>query len=114
MRCEPGLQLAFCRRNAETARADLTRICAEIREELEPSEMEYAPAAGPPVAPAGERKRMVGAVYVSCVGRRRRALWLAARRRMQIVRQALGDVPMVGFLPAAKWLTNTSTPSPAC
>ena len=92
----PGLQLAFCRRNAETARADLMRICAEIREELEPSELEFAPADGPPVGPVGERKRIVGAVYVSCVGRGGAHFgWPHAE--MQIVRQALGDVPLVGF-----------------
>jgi small ligand-binding sensory domain FIST len=92
----PGLQLAFCRRNTETARADLMRICAEIREELEPSELEFAPADGPPVGPVGERKRIVGAVYVSCVGRGGAHFgWPHAE--MQIVRQALGDVPLVGF-----------------
>ena len=92
----PGLQLAFCRRNAETARADLTRICAEIREELEPSELEYAPSDAPPSVPAGGRKRIVGAVYVSCVGRGGAHFgWPHAE--MHIVRQALGDVPLVGF-----------------
>jgi small ligand-binding sensory domain FIST len=30
-----GMRLAFCQRNVQAARADLTRICAEIREELE-------------------------------------------------------------------------------
>jgi small ligand-binding sensory domain FIST len=92
----PGLQLAFCRRNAETARADLMRICAEIREELEPSEVEYASVDGPCAEPVGERKRIVGAVYVSCVGRGGAHFgWPHAE--MQIVRQALGDVPLVGF-----------------
>ena len=33
---EPGMQLAFCSRNVDAARRDLTRICAELREELEP------------------------------------------------------------------------------
>src|SRR5450830_416350 len=31
-----GMRLAFCRRDVQAARADLMRICAEIREELEP------------------------------------------------------------------------------
>src|SRR5205085_12537692 len=31
---EEGMQLAFCRRNAEAARSDLMRICSEIRDEL--------------------------------------------------------------------------------
>ena len=33
---DEGMRLAFCRRNVEAARADLVRICSEIREELEP------------------------------------------------------------------------------
>ena len=36
---EVGMRLTFCQRNAAAARADLTRICAEIREALEPEEM---------------------------------------------------------------------------
>jgi small ligand-binding sensory domain FIST len=95
----PGLQLAFCRRNSETARADLMRICAEIREELEPAELEYAAVDGMPatsVTPSDERKHIVGAVYVSCVGRGGAHFgWPHAE--MQIIRQALGDVPLVGF-----------------
>ena len=39
---DEGMRLAFCRRDVEAARADLVRICAEIREELEPEEMEEA------------------------------------------------------------------------
>ncbi|MGV2589881.1 UNVERIFIED_CONTAM: FIST C-terminal domain-containing protein, partial [Salmonella enterica] len=44
---EEGMQLAFCQRNVAAARADLMRICAEIREELAP---EAEPAAPPPLA----------------------------------------------------------------
>jgi len=33
---EVGMRLAFCQRNVGAARADLMRICAEIREELSP------------------------------------------------------------------------------
>lgn len=36
---ESGMRLAFCQRNATAARADLTRICTEIREELAPADM---------------------------------------------------------------------------
>ncbi len=38
-RIEPGMRLAFCRRDMAAARTDLMRICAEIREELEPEEL---------------------------------------------------------------------------
>ena len=30
----PGTRLAFCERNVNAARADLVRVCSEIREEL--------------------------------------------------------------------------------
>src|SRR6185295_2279082 len=44
-RVDEGMRLAFCRRDAEAARADLVRICAEIREEFEPEELPLAAAA---------------------------------------------------------------------
>lgn len=39
-----GMQLAFCSRNVDAARRDLTRICAELREELEPDTLPEAAA----------------------------------------------------------------------
>jgi small ligand-binding sensory domain FIST len=95
-----GMELAFCQRNVQAARADLTRICAEIREELEPEalsvetahalafhEAESAPHLG---------RRIAGAVYVSCVGRGGPHFG-GPSAELQIVRRALGDVPLVGF-----------------
>ena len=41
---ETGMQLAFCSRNVDAARRDLTRICAELREELEPDTLPEATA----------------------------------------------------------------------
>lgn len=35
-RLEAGMQLVFCQRNVQAAKTDLIRVCAEIREELEP------------------------------------------------------------------------------
>jgi small ligand-binding sensory domain FIST len=73
-----GTQLAFCKRNPEAARHDLLRIVAEVRAQAE--------AAG------GVR----GALYISCSGRggphfgQRHA-------EFQMVRQALGDAPLIGF-----------------
>lgn len=97
---DEGMQLAFCRRNADAARADLVRICSEIREELEPEELPLATAtalASPEglSAPAPER-RIAGAVYVSCAGRGGPHFG-APSAELQIVRRALGDVPLVGF-----------------
>ena len=99
-RAEVGMRMAFCRRDAEAARADLVRICAEIREELEPEELSLPVAtalAGPEaqVAPNVAR-RVAGAIYVSCAGRGGPHFG-GPSAELQIVRRALGDVPLVGF-----------------
>ena len=95
-----GMQLAFCQRNMQAARADLTRVCAEIREELEPEEMSLQTAAAllgshAEAAPHPAR-RIAGAIYVSCTGRGGPHFG-APSAELQLVRRALGDVPMVGF-----------------
>ena len=95
-----GMRMAFCRRNAQAARADLVRICAEIREELEPEELSLTAAAAladpsPDGGPHPER-RIAGAIYVSCAGRGGPHFG-GPSAEMQIVRHALGDVPLVGF-----------------
>ena len=78
----PGMQLAFCTRDADAARRDLTRICAEVREEVEPG-------------------GIAGAVYVSCAGRGGPHFG-APSAELAIVRHALGDVPLVGFFAAGE------------
>ena len=78
----PGMQLAFCTRDADAARRDLTRICAEVREEVEPG-------------------AIAGAVYVSCAGRGGPHFG-APSAELAIVRHALGDVPLVGFFAAGE------------
>ena len=78
----PGMQLAFCTRDADAARRDLTRICAEVREEVEPG-------------------GIAGAVYVSCSGRGGPHFG-APSAELAIVRHALGDVPLVGFFAAGE------------
>ncbi|MET0312059.1 MAG: FIST N-terminal domain-containing protein, partial [Burkholderiaceae bacterium] len=97
---EPGMSLAFCQRNAAAARADLVRICAEIREELEPEEVPRetaaALAAGEAESAPHPERRIAGAVYVSCAGRGGPHFG-APSAELQIVRRALGDVPLVGF-----------------
>lgn len=99
-RVEEGMPMAFCQRNARAARADLMRVCAEIREELEPEEMSLPVAAAlaspdPGAGPMAAR-RIAGAVYVSCTGRGG-AHFGGDSAELQVVRHALGDVPLVGF-----------------
>jgi small ligand-binding sensory domain FIST len=95
-----GMRMAFCQRDAQAARADLVRICAEIREELEPEEMPRKLAAALAAsqaldAPSPER-RMAGAIYISCAGRGGPHFG-GPSAELQIIRRALGDVPLVGF-----------------
>lgn len=73
---EPGRELLFCRRDAETARDDLDRMLATLRARL----------AGPPR----------GAIYVSCLGRGINLFGPGSAELAQI-QAALGDVPLVGF-----------------
>ncbi|MDP2219666.1 MAG: FIST C-terminal domain-containing protein [Hydrogenophaga sp.] len=95
-----GTRLAFCERNVQAARADLTRVCAEVREELEPEELSLsvatALAATEPDAAPHPARRMAGAVYVSCSGRGGPHFG-SPSAELQTVRRALGDVPLVGF-----------------
>lgn len=83
---EPGTELSFCQRNVTAARADLLRICAEIREELE-SEIGTDGAA---------TARPAAAIYVSCAGRGGPHFG-GPNAEMQIVRRGLGELPLVGF-----------------
>lgn len=82
-RVESGMQLAFCQRNVQAARADLVRICSEIREEL-------APADTPPT------HAIAGALYVSCSGRGGPHFG-GKSAELRSLQHALGEVPLVGF-----------------
>jgi small ligand-binding sensory domain FIST len=95
---QEGQQLAFCQRHTEAARRDLVRICAEIREELEP---EHAPALAQGGEGAVPAATMLGAVYVSCSGRGGPHFG-APSAELAIVRRALGEVPLVGFFAAGE------------
>ena len=104
-----GQQLAFCSRNLEAARRDLMRICAEIREEVEPDTLPLpaaslikAQAAGDPVLmPGASNNGIAGAIYVSCSGRGGPHFG-APSAELAIVRHALGDVPLAGFFAAGE------------
>jgi small ligand-binding sensory domain FIST len=86
---EPGMHLAFCTRNREAARVDLVRIATEIRAELE----------------SGTAGQMSGALYVSCSGRGGPHFG-ARHAELQTVRNALGEVPLVGFFAGGEIARN--------
>jgi small ligand-binding sensory domain FIST len=100
-----GMQLAFCTRGVEAARRDLMRICAELREEVEPEELPLPAALALKDAAFGESPAdtsgIAGAIYVSCAGRGG-AHFGAPSAELAIVRHALGDVPLVGFFAAGE------------
>ncbi|MBC7480675.1 MAG: FIST C-terminal domain-containing protein [Rhizobacter sp.] len=112
---EPGMQLAFCTRDVNAARRDLTRICAELREETEPEETLPDDAAlalkaalrnglvgALPNEPGrGSPSGIAGAIYVSCTGRGGPHFG-APSAELALVRHALGGVPLVGFFAAGE------------
>jgi len=73
---EPGDELLFCRRDRQSAEADLQRMLAAIGTQLN--------------AP------IRGGVYYSCLGRGQH-MFGAPNREMELIRDALGDFPLVGF-----------------
>jgi small ligand-binding sensory domain FIST len=102
---QPGMRLSFVRRDVQAARADLVRVCAEIREELEPETLSIEAInalSDDPVSTAPQPgKRIAGAVYVSCTGRGGPHFG-GPSAELQIVRHALGDVPLAGFFAAGE------------
>jgi small ligand-binding sensory domain FIST len=82
---EDGAAVSFCTRDEAAARKDLIRICSEIRDHLH----EHAEAGGAQVDPSG-------AVYVSCLGRGSH-MFGEQHEELRLIRQQLGDVPLVGF-----------------
>ena len=106
---EVGMQLAFCQRNVQAARADLMRVCAEIREELEPHELPLAAATALAASEAESAphpaRGIAGAIYVSCSGRGGPHFG-GQSAELQIVRRALGDVPLVGFFAGGEIARN--------
>lgn len=74
-----GDRAVFCTRDQRAARADLIRICTELREELET-----------------ESLRVLGAHYVSCVARGEH-LFGVPGAEVDIVSHNLGEIPLIGF-----------------
>jgi small ligand-binding sensory domain FIST len=114
---EPGMQLAFCQRNVQAAKADLIRICAEIREELEPEELPVETASALAASEAESAphpaRGIAGAIYVSCSGRGGPHFG-GASAELQIIRRALGDVPLVGSSLAVRLLVIICMATPGC
>lgn len=91
-----GDRLSFCTRDENSARVDLTRMCAELREDLDApaprlNELQAAGFSG-----IHARRKPKGAIYIACNGRGA-ALFGQQGIEQQIVREQLGDIPLIGF-----------------
>jgi small ligand-binding sensory domain FIST len=76
---ERGERIVFCTRDQQAARADLIRICTELREEIE-----------------SQALTVRGALYHTCVARGE-SLFGSRGAEMQIIQHNLGDIPLVGM-----------------
>lgn len=97
---QEGMSLSFCRRDVAAARADLRRMATEVREVVESLEGRHS-AVGEPQPSALTASPIQGAVYVSCSGRGGPHFG-APHAELHILREALGDVPLVGFFAAGE------------
>jgi small ligand-binding sensory domain FIST len=73
---QPGSSVMFCRRDTKTANEDMTRMLESIRQGL------YA--------------RPRGGVYYTCLGRGA-SLFGPNSEELKMIRESLGDFPLVGF-----------------
>jgi small ligand-binding sensory domain FIST len=73
---QEGTSVLFCRRDAKTAREDMTRMLESIRK--------------------GMFSKPRGGVYYTCLGRGA-GLFGPDSEELKLIREALGDFPMVGF-----------------
>ena len=73
---QPGASVMFCRRDTKTANEDMTRMLESIRK--------------------GLFSRPRGGIYYSCVGRGA-SLFGPESEELRMIRDALGEFPLVGF-----------------
>lgn len=82
-----GDKLLFVHRDAETVRADLSRMLTDLRKRLNRERGSFAPA---------------GALYISCVARTQEGFSDSPGSEMELVREVIGDTPLAGFYAAGE------------
>jgi small ligand-binding sensory domain FIST len=95
-RAQAGERLMFCVRDEAAARADLIRMCAELREDLDEPAPRLSAFQSAGFAGMKSMRKPKGAIYVVCNGRGA-GLFGYSGAEMQLIREQLGDVPMIGF-----------------
>ena len=91
-----GDRLSFCTRDENSARVDLTRMCAELREDLDAPAPQLNELRAAGFSGIHSKRKPRGAVYIACNGRGA-ALFGLQGVEQQIVREQFGDIPLVGF-----------------
>lgn len=82
-----GQYALFCTRDERVARADLIRVCTELRDEVE-----------------SEGLAVIGAHYTSCASRP--ALFGSTAAELEVLRHNLGDTPIFGFFANGEIFAN--------
>jgi len=93
---DAGRRLVFCTRDGPSAIVDLRRACAELREDIETDAPALALEAPFASAPLDGRRRIRGAIYISCVARPGQ-LFTDPSDELALIREGLGDIPLTGF-----------------
>jgi small ligand-binding sensory domain FIST len=93
---QEGDRLSFCTRDEVSARVDLTRMCAELREDLDAPAPRLNDLQAAGFSGILSQRKPRGAIYIACNGRGA-ALFGLQGVEQQIVREQLGDIPLIGF-----------------
>lgn len=96
---QQGHAITLCQRDEQAVRADIRRACAEIGEALT-SEVAWGGDAGPETQPHGFC--IAGAIYVRSQHRQALPRKPQVDAELQLIRHALGPVPLLGFTSACE------------
>lgn len=89
---QPGQTVTLCQADEQVARAEVRRACAEIGDWLAP---EPAPAQDGQAAAIG--RSICGAIYIRSALRHPVPRSAQVDAELQLIRHALGPVPLLGF-----------------
>lgn len=93
---EAGDEMIFCLRDEDSARLDLIRMCASLRDEIDAASVEQNTVSSPLRVFNGLKSKPRGGVYISCRARGA-GLFSQPGVELRMVREQLGDIPLIGY-----------------